>query len=140
MFSSLATTNSYAKERFRTADLSTREEEISIKRLDKLLMELFPDFASRRIMLRMDTQGCDLNVFAGTEGIMTSVLALQSEVSCLSIFDGMPYWTQVIATFEHADFGIYGLFPVTWNSDRIVEYDCPMSKRLSSDHARSRVS
>jgi hypothetical protein len=79
----------------------------------------------------MDTQGYDLQVFAGVGDALRSVVALQSEISAVPIYQGMPHLTESIARFEAAGFGIAGLFPVSREKSlRIIEYDCLMVKLL----------
>lgn len=128
VFSSLLQSNTYAQGRFRQDELQTHQEVIQVRRLDAVLPEVVPDIAARRILLKMDTQGFDMQVFAGAGAILQHVQALQSEVSCKAIYDGMPHWTDVVLEYERAGFGVAGLFPVTWDSDQVVEYDCVLTR------------
>lgn len=129
VFSSLLQVNEYARERFHEEALQTRQESISIRRGDRLLDELIPGIGTRRLLLKMDTQGFDLEVFRGLEKRLGNVFVLQSEISCIPIYDGMPHWTAVISTYEEAGFAVAGLFPVSWDSGRIIEYDCLMIRK-----------
>ena len=52
-----------------------------------------------RIFLKMDTQGYDLATVRGAGDRLGDVLALQSEVSCLPIYDGMPRMTEQLLLF-----------------------------------------
>ncbi|HEX9812875.1 MAG TPA: FkbM family methyltransferase [Burkholderiales bacterium] len=126
VFSSLLKTNDYCARRFGREALGTGNEVVSIRRLDKLLYDIAPDFESRRIFLKLDTQGYDTEVFKGLGNKLECVVALQSEVSLIPIYEGMPHWTESIATYERAGFAVVGMFPVTQDSDRVIEYDCLM--------------
>lgn len=128
VFSSLLASNAYAHERFGHAELVTHEEVIRIRRLDKALLDAVPDIRRRRILLKIDTQGYDLEVFAGAAGVIDSVSVLQSEVSCRPIYEGMPHWTDVIAIYERAGFGVSGFFPVTRDENQVVEFDCLLTR------------
>jgi FkbM family methyltransferase len=128
VFSSLLQSNAYAQARFKQEELQNHQEIIQVRRLDAVLPDVVPDLPNRRILLKMDTQGFDMQVFAGSRSILQYVYALQSEVSCKAIYAGMPHWTDVVNEYERAGFGVAGLFPVTWDSDQVVEYDCVMTR------------
>jgi hypothetical protein len=76
----------------------------------------------------MDTQGYDLEVFAGLGDVREQVLALQSEVSVVPIYQGMPHLTESISCYEQAGFAIAGMYPVSTEKSalRVVEFDCLM--------------
>jgi FkbM family methyltransferase len=56
------------------------------------------------------------------------ILALQSEVSCLPIYDGMPRMTEQLDTYEAAGFAISAMFPVSHHREtlRAIEFDVVM--------------
>lgn len=103
-------------------------EEIEVRRLDGLLPELLEGLDEGRVFLKMDTQGYDLEVFGGAAGALDRVVALQSEVSCVPIYDGMPRLLEQWATYEDAGFESAGVFPVSFDRDtvRAIEYDLVM--------------
>lgn len=124
VFSSLLRTNDYCMQRFGDCAIGKRNEVVSIRRLDELLEKIAPDIETKRIFLKMDTQGFDMEVFKGLGNKLKQVIALQSEVSLISIYEGMPHWTESISLYEKAGFGVVGMFPVVRDSGRIIEYDC----------------
>lgn len=124
VFSSILSTNDYGKERFGNRAHVRRQERIEIRRLDRLLDEAASDIDSRRIFLKMDTQGYDLEVFKGLGAKLKGVVALLSEVSLITIYEGAPHWTESIRIYEDAGFGVVGMFPVNRDSGRVIEYDC----------------
>jgi FkbM family methyltransferase len=128
VFSSLLKTNNYCVQRFGDSSRGRKEEVVSIKRLDELLETIAPDIENKRVFLKMDTQGFDMEVFKGLGNKLKHVIALQSEVSLISIYEGMPHWIESISTYEKAGFGVVGLFPVTRDSGRIIEYDCLLAR------------
>ena len=103
-------------------------EEITVRRLDGLLPELLEGLDEGRVFLKMDTQGYDLEVFAGAEGVLDRVVALQSELACVPIYDGMTRLPEQWATYEAAGFESAGVFPVSFHKDtvRAIEYDVVM--------------
>jgi FkbM family methyltransferase len=127
-FSSMLTASAYAEQQFGETARGTRNESVAIRRLDDVLDEIASTVRSRRIFLKLDTQGYDLEVFEGLGHRLTNVLALQSEVSLIPIYDGMPHWTESIARYEAAGFGVVGMYPVTRDGPRVIEYDCLMQR------------
>lgn len=128
LFSSLLKSNDYCAQRFGDRAKGKHKEVIRICRLDGLLEEIVPDIGSKRVFLKMDTQGYDLEVFKGLGQRLERVTALQSEVSLISIYEGMPHWTDSISLYERTGFGVVGMFPVNRDSGRVIEYDCLLEK------------
>ena len=81
-----------------------------------------------RVYLKLDTQGYDLRVLprGGRPAIDRCSLGLQSEVSCVPIYDGMPRLVGAAdRPYEEAGFSLTGMFPVTIDrrSLRVIEFD-----------------
>ena len=53
---------------------------------------------------------------------------MQSEVSQVPLYDGMPHLTDQLATYEAAGFGLSGVFPVVVDREtlRVIEFDAVM--------------
>lgn len=124
VFSSMLKTNDYCSRQFGELSLGTKEEVVSVRRLDKVLNEIIPEIDGKRIFLKMDTQGFDLEVFAGLGGALSHVCAIQSEVSLVPLYEGIPHWLETISAYEQKGFGVVGMFPVNRDSNRVIEYDC----------------
>jgi FkbM family methyltransferase len=125
VFSSLRRTNDYALQRFRLAQHS-RDEVVTIRRLDDVLDELVKDVDQRHLFLKLDTQGYDVEVFNGLGARSQRIFALQSELSLIPLYEGMPHWTEMIAMYEGAGLQVIGMFPVSRDLGRVIEYDCLM--------------
>jgi FkbM family methyltransferase len=124
VFSSFLKTNEYCTKRFGRGAIGTQAEMVSVRRLDRVLDDIAPGIESKRTFIKMDTQGYDLEVFKGLGTRLESVVAFQSEVSLVPIYEGMPHWTESISTYEQSGFGVVGMYPVTRDSWRIIECDC----------------
>jgi FkbM family methyltransferase len=124
-FSSILRTNDYATKRFGRAK-PCAEELVTMERLDDVLERTVKDVDRRRIFLKLDTQGFDVEAFHGLGSRIDQVQILQSEVSLIPLYDGMPHWTEVIEVYERAGLHISGMFPVTRDGSRVIEYDCLM--------------
>ena len=102
------------------------DEHVSIRRLDEFLLETVPDFHKKKIFLKVDTQGFDLEVVKGLGECVRHISALQSEVSIVPLYEGMSHWTECMSLYEQAGFVIAGMFPVTLDYLRVIEFDCLM--------------
>jgi FkbM family methyltransferase len=125
VFSSLREPNALSREKFGEAGQVRRTAEVSVRRLDGLLTE---EAGRPRTFLKMDTQGFDLEVFRGLGDRAGEILGLQSELSLVPIYEGMPRMPEALGAYEAAGFEIAGLFPVSWDraTCRLVEVDCVM--------------
>jgi FkbM family methyltransferase len=129
-FTSFLKSNDWCEQEFGEGSLGKIEETVIVRRLDQVLNEIVDNLDRSRIYLKMDTQGYDLKVFAGLGNMHERILALQSEISVLPIYQGMPHFTDSISCFEQAGFEIAGMYPVSTEKAglRTVEFDCLMVK------------
>jgi len=127
-FSSFLRASDYCVASFGEDTAAARDETVTVRRLDEVLDEISPNHTAERIYLKMDTQGFDLEVFRGLGDKLGRVVALQSEVSLVPIYESMPHWTQCMAVYEQAGFGVAGMFPVNRDRGRVIEYDCILTR------------
>jgi FkbM family methyltransferase len=99
---------------------------VPVRRLDQVIAELLPDHSERRMYVKLDTQGFDLEVFAGTTGCRDQIVAMQSEMALVPIYEGMPRLPQALAAYEAAGFEVSAMVPVSYDHQalRALEYDC----------------
>ena len=72
----------------------------------------------------MDTQGYDLQVFAAAAKSLSTIVALQSEVSFKQIYDGMPPYLNSLHCDDAAGYPVAGLYPLTKDKSlAIIEID-----------------
>jgi FkbM family methyltransferase len=103
-------------------------QKISVRRLDGLFDECVDGIHDPRVYLKLDTQGYDMQAFAGAGDRLPEIAGMQSEVACVPIYDGMPRLPDQIAAYESAGFEITGMFPVTRHAPtlRVIEFDVTM--------------
>ncbi len=103
-------------------------QRVPVRRIDEMLRRLVPAGTQPRILLKLDTQGFDLEAFAGLGTVAEQVVALQSEVALLTIYDRMPRLPEALAVYEGAGFEVTGMYPVSREARtaRVLEYDCVM--------------
>jgi FkbM family methyltransferase len=133
--SSLLTSNAYGRARFPyLREEATVPEQVQVRRLDGVYERAVAGIDQPRVFLKLDTQGYDLAALAGAGERLDEFVALQSELSCIPIYEGMPHVTEQIAAYEAAGFTIAGMFPVSWDTDTlaVIELDVLMVRRTPS--------
>lgn len=101
-------------------------EEVRVQRLDTL----FDDVAKAvdeqpRALLKLDTQGYDVEVFRGASGCLSAIPALQSEVSVQPIYAGMPTMHEALDVYRVAGYAENGFFAVSLDAQlAALEFDC----------------
>lgn len=102
-------------------------ERITIRRLDDVLSKTDDGIGKSRTFLKLDTQGYDLEVLKGATLSLRAIAALQTELSVLPIYQGMPDYRTVLDFVVAQGFDISGIFPVTEDHAlRAIEFDCIM--------------
>ena len=103
-----------------------------VKRLDDVFPEIISGKNYTRVFLKMDTQGYDLKVLAGAAKVLEKVVALQSEISVMPLYEGMPDYIESLGTFKKVGFELTGLYPVSRDPESltIIELDCVMRRLL----------
>jgi len=130
--SSMLDNTDFGRQRFKSMREFGDDEpiEVPVYRLDSVLDDVLAPLREKgienpRIYLKMDTQGFDLEVFAGLGERTQDIVAMQSEVALLLIYQQMPRMPEAVAAYEEAGFEISGLYPITRQPDgRVIEYDC----------------
>lgn len=126
-FSSFLPANAYAGRRYKRSH-ATHTETVQVERLDAIFDEITaPD---DRVYLKLDTQGYDLQAFAGSAGCLNRILGMQSEISATPIYENMPDYLESLKVYQDAGFQLTGLYPIAWDKPtlRVIEFDCYMRK------------
>lgn len=120
--------NDYSKQCYNNKVSVDHAEYVDTRRLDSLFPDIVRGVTEPRIFMKMDTQGYDLDVVNGADVSMSSVIALQSELSMVPIYDDMPAYIEVLTQYRKAGFEITGLYPISRdrNDMRVIEFDCVM--------------
>jgi len=106
-----------------------RTETVKVRRLDSIIEEVLQPDGDTRILLKLDTQGFDLEVFTGSERCLENILALQSELSVSPIYEHMPHYLEALRYYESFGFSLMNLSVVSRTRQQsILEYDCLMAR------------
>jgi FkbM family methyltransferase len=102
---------------------------VAIRRLDTLLPKILPDWTQRRLFVKCDTQGFDVEVMRGAEAALAVIAGLQSEISVLPLYRGMPSYLEALSFYESLGFTLVDLWLVTRTpGGDALEYDCLMKR------------
>jgi FkbM family methyltransferase len=85
----------------------------------------------RSMYLKMDTQGFDLEVFAGAQPVLDSIVALQSELAFRKIYRNGPDYREAFEVFSSAKYRLSMLHPISFDelksmieADAVFVRDC----------------
>lgn len=100
----------------------------TVRRLNSASDEAVPRLSQPRLMLKIDTQGFDLKVIQGLGQRMSTIVALQLELSFVPLYEGIPTLAESIGTLKDLGFQIVDFFPAARDSKDIcaIECDCLM--------------
>lgn len=105
------------------------DENVPVRRLEPVFAELKEAHGFRRALLKLDTQGCDLEVIAGARSALRECVALLTELSFLPIYDDMPDYATALAELRGTGFDVAGFYPAARDEDlRAIELDCLLVK------------
>lgn len=134
-FASFLPPSDFSRQTFGKAVTINGEEQVRIKKLDDIWTSLMAGKPARSIHLKMDTQGYDLEVMRGGTSVLPQITSLQSELSVLPVYDGMPDYLEALAGFRRQGFTVTGLFPVSHDgaSLAVIEFDCVCRRALAKN-------
>lgn len=80
---------------------------------------------AQRILLKIDVQGLELEVIRGAGGLLPRVLAIETELALMPLYEGQPEWRVVVNALEERGYTLFALDPgySDWDSGRLVEAD-----------------
>ncbi len=130
-FASFLQPSEFSKNTFGDVVAIAKNERVHIKRLDDVFATIIKKQNQARIHLKMDTQGYDLDVFKGAGNSLQNITSIQSELSVLPVYEGMPDYLESLTTYRNAGFEITGMFPVSHDSATlmVIEFDCVLRRK-----------
>lgn len=108
-----------------------RTEDVIIRRLDSLFEECVEGIADARVFLKIDTQGFDLEVVEGAGECMERISGVQSELSIIPLYEGMPDYMQALSRYRQLGFEPTGFFHILHSatSHHLIEFDAVLTRR-----------
>lgn len=124
-FSSFLRLSRYGRRTFEELDLRRRQL-VHVRTLDSVWDDLVGE-ERRRVFLKTDTQGWDLQVYRGARRHLGRVVGTQCELAVQRLYRGMSGYHRTLVFLERRGFALTGLYPV-WRDAalRVGELDCVM--------------
>lgn len=87
--------------------------------------------AFKNLLLKIDTQGTELDVLKGAGPLVTEIPVVQMEISFDPIYEGAPHFSETITTMEQQGYVLSGMFPNNDSSKvlRLLEMDAVFLRR-----------
>jgi FkbM family methyltransferase len=82
---------------------------VNVARLDEIAEPLIP--AAGTMLIKVDTQGYEIEVLKGATGLLERTVALQLELSLVPLYDGAPTIAQMISFAAANGFELFNLIP-----------------------------
>ena len=109
-------------------------------RREQVMVHMLADVGARyvqaaaKIFLKIDTQGYELEVLKGAEGLLPHIDAIQLEMSLVELYHGQPLWLDLIAWMEQRGFELTVLNQsfVDGSTLRTLQVDGLFSRRGSA--------
>lgn len=110
-----------------------KTESVTVKQLDSVFDQIVKDLAEPRVYLKLDTQGYDLEVLKGATRSLSQVLALQSELSVIPLYEGMPDYLEALQFYRDLGFEPTGFYTVATDRQtrHVLELDGVFTRRSS---------
>lgn len=125
VFSSFKRFAPYADEEFPGVSEVTAYEQVDVKTLNDSWEELLRGLPQRRVFLKVDTQGSDLDVVMGADRLLSRLVGVQLEVALAPIYEQVPTFPETIQYLSGLELALTGMFPVNQDSLlRLTEVDC----------------
>lgn len=134
-FSSCLPANALERAEFGRELASVSTCRVLQRRLDDMVASL-PETQrpGPRLLLKLDTQGADLDVLHGAANVLAQTDVVVTEAALQPIYAGAATFEDLYTLLRGNGFVLSGLFPVSRRSDRsIIEADC-VFVRSSDEH------
>jgi FkbM family methyltransferase len=108
-----------------------RSEPVMVKSLDSVFKTIVDGIKEPKVFLKLDTQGYDLEVMKGSGRSVGYFHAIQSELSVVPLYEGMPDYLDALRYYRDIGFEPTGFFPVVNDrkSRHVLEFDAVLTRR-----------
>ena len=113
-----------------------RKEPVEVRRLDGVIDSIVRP--ERRVFLKSDTQGYDMQVIRGASGCLDRLLGIQIELPVREVYQGAGHYLECLAELTGMGFDPTAFFPVQRDRTlRIVNVDAVMIRREAAERLRA---
>lgn len=101
-----------------------QSQAVPVSTVNALWPQIKERLGVKRLLLKMDTQGYDLKVFAGADARLEDIPALMSELSCIRIYAGAPSYREALDAYAEKGYGPSMLVPISFDERHsAIEFD-----------------
>jgi FkbM family methyltransferase len=86
------------------------KKRVPVERLDEIASHLLPPEGD--VMIKIDTQGYELQVLKGASGLLHRAAAMQLELSFVTLYEGAPTFSEMLSYMQSIGFDIFNIVPV----------------------------
>ena len=130
-FSSCLPANEFGAKRFPKSLKISGTVEVELKTLDELVSAIPHASIGSRVLLKLDTQGFDMEVLLGAATVLDQVRVVVTEVSLLPLYQNVALFPEVLDFMKDKGFALAGFFPVSRSEDyRIIESNCVFVREI----------
>ena len=86
-----------------------RKEVVQVRRLDEIAMDYLP--CDGCILIKIDTQGYELEVLKGATQLLGRTVALQLELSLVKLYAGAPSFVEAVSFANSLGYELFGIVP-----------------------------
>jgi len=124
-FSSIRNINKVGNENFGNFLNIKKQEIIKIHKLDNIIQSLFQKSVPKRLMLKTDTQGYDLEVLKGSYNILKKIHIVSTEAAAETIYNRSPTYPKIFAFLKSSGFKPSGFYPSAHRKDSfsMIEFE-----------------
>lgn len=99
------------------------KQAVRLERMDQLAEGIVP--IDKQVMIKIDTQGYEMEVLEGATALLPRTVAIQLELSLVPLYEGAPSFRDMIGYLEARGFELFGLVPefVDHQSGRLLQVD-----------------
>ena len=110
--------------KYADCNLIKKTARVPVHTIAEVLPGLLSKYGAGPVYLKTDTQGFDLEVFAGAKPVLSQIVAFQSELSLRPIYKDAPGWLTQMSVFAEAGFVPSYLLPISFDEGlAILEVD-----------------
>jgi len=124
VFSSFLAPDAGQPTKYADSNRVSQKVKVKVSTVAEVLPEILQTCGGGAVYLKMDTQGFDMQVFAGALPALSHVVGLQSELAFRTIYAAAPDWKAMLAAVEKQGFLPSFFLPISFDQDlSILEAD-----------------
>lgn len=124
VFSSFLAPDAGQPAKYADSNRVSQKVKVKVSTVAEMLPEILKTCGGGPVYLKMDTQGFDLQVFAGAAPVISHIVGLQSELAFRTIYASAPDWKVMLDAVEKVGFLPSLLLPISFDHDiSILEAD-----------------